>query len=137
VGETLFACYCSLKHPVIASYGGKIFLLSPPSWFIRMSPVGPWPSRVKNRLVYLDEGLRAGDVPVIMCPSLPNRIELPDPISSRRLGVPYEYSSDFRSHGLHILLRWCDEHLAILVAASMLSKEVKAILNLSDPGFFW
>ena len=88
-------------------------------------------------MVYLDEGLLAGDVPVIICPSLNNRIELPYQISSRRLGIPGDYSSDFRSHGLHILFRWCDDNLAILVAAYMLSKEVKAILNLSDPGFFW
>src|SRR5712692_4741022 len=88
-------------------------------------------------MVYLDEGLLAGYVPVIISPSFNNWIELPYQISSRRLGVPCDYSSDFGSHGLHILLRWYDDHLAILVAASMLSKEVKAILNLSDPGFFW
>jgi len=64
-------------------------------------------------------------------------MKLPYQISSRSLGVPCDYSADFRSHGLHIFLRWCDEHLTVLVAASMLSKEVKAILNLSDPGFFW
>ena len=88
-------------------------------------------------MVYLDEGLLAGDVPVIIRPSLNNRVELPYQISSRSLGIPGDYSSDFCSHGLHILLRWCDDNLAILIAAYMLSKEVTAILNLRDPGFFW
>jgi len=92
---------------------------------------------VKNRLVSLGEGLLAGYVPVIMSPSLANRMQLPEQISSRSLGVPCDYASDFRSHGLHIFLRWCDETLPILVAASMLSKEVTAILNLRAPGFFW
>ena len=64
-------------------------------------------------------------------------MKLPYQISSRSLGVPGDYSSDFRQHGLHIFLRWCDENLTILIAAYMLSKEVKAILNLRDPGFFW
>src|SRR2546428_2964682 len=88
-------------------------------------------------MVYLGEGLLAGYVPVIMSPSLENRMKLPSQIFSRRLGVPCDYSSDCRSHGLPIFLRWCDEHLPILVAASRLSKEVKAILNLRHPGFFW
>lgn len=88
-------------------------------------------------MVYLDEGLRAGYVPVIMSPSLDNRMKLPSQISSRSLGVPGDYSSDFRSHGLHRFLRWCDENLPIPGAAYLLSKEVKAILNLRDPGFFW
>src|SRR2546421_8526671 len=88
-------------------------------------------------MVSRGEGLLAGDVPVRMSPSLDNRMKLPSQISSRRLGVPCDDSSDGRSHGLPMFLRCCDETLTLLVAASMLSKEVKAILNRRHPGFFW
>src|SRR2546429_2524411 len=84
-------------------------------------------------MVSRGEGLLAGDVPVRMSPSLDNRNQ----ISSRRLGVPCDDSSEGRSHGLPMFLRCWDEHLSLLGSASRLSKAVKARLQLRHPGVFW
>src|SRR5438132_9654795 len=134
-GGALCACSWSLPHPVLASYGGQIVLLDPPEWFVGRSPVSPGPSRVKKRLVYLDAGRLAGDVPVILRPSVPNRGALPAQIARRRWGLPGASAADLRSPGLPLLLRWGAATRAILRAAERWSQAVNTILTLRAPGF--
>ena len=97
--------------------------------------MSPGPSRVKKRLVYLDAGRLAGDVPVILRPSVPNRGALPAQIARRRWGLPGASAADLRSPGLPLLLRWGAATRAILRAAERWSQAVNTILTLRAPGF--
>ena len=94
----------SEKYPVIASAGLEVFLRFPCFGFAGMSSVHPSFEGLIDRFIYGTKDFLAHYVPMIVCPTSDDWIELRDQFRGRERFVRLYDVSDLFQEGGHILL---------------------------------
>ena len=101
-----------------------------------MPPGRPGPQGFVDGMIHSDKGLRAGGVPVILCPTLDERVEVQDQVAGCRRAVGLYRLPDLLQEGFDVLLGGGDVQLGaavgLAVLADVLAQEVKAVFDMRD-----
>jgi hypothetical protein len=84
----------ALEHPLVVTDGSEVALADPAPAFVRMTPRGPSPPGVEDRMVDVREGPFAHHVTVILGPPPEQGVELPDQLPGRGLPVVLDNCPD-------------------------------------------
>ena len=84
----------SCEHPVIGAFCCEVFLLHPGRAFSWVSPSGPPPQLLKDRMIHRVKDVTAGPKSVIVGPSSYDGVELDHDLSRRAILVFFDNSSD-------------------------------------------
>ena len=96
----------SKEHPVIPVLRPKVFLLDPPSRFVRVPPLCPLPQQGKDVMIYRREGPFAGAVLMLLRPPPNDRLELQNQGSSGGLLLMLHEMAERRQKGVDVFLGW-------------------------------
>src|SRR5258708_23053808 len=102
--------------------------------FVGVRRVGPVQESLKDSVVYLDKGLFAGDVRVIVGPAPDLGVEDGYGVSRRDLSIGLDDFSNVGQEGFDVFGRGFDQDFAVVVLADVLSQEVKAVCDVGAAG---
>src|SRR5712691_11129132 len=125
---------CPHEGPLASLSRLEVFLCDPAARFLRMSPCGPGPQRMKDRCVHFDEDRLADHMAMRVGPPANDGVELRSQMACRGLLVGLHDMPEVPEECVHMLRGGFHEEFP-RVLPDMLSQEIAPALDMRDRGF--